>query len=201
MKTVAISQRVDVFSDRNEQRDALDQRLIDLLIVAGYLPIPVPTNLLVNPKENDIFSQWVTAIAPSAFILSGGNDIGTLKCRDKVETALLDYAEDTKLPVLGICRGLQMMGVRAGSKLQKVDGHVGTRHILNGEIKHEVNSYHDYVLNSIPFNYEVIARSSDGEIEAIRHQSLPWEAWMWHPEREKVFNDEDIIRLNEVLSE
>ena len=29
-----------------------------------------------------------------------------------------------------------------------------------------------------------LAKSDDGNIEAIRHRELPWEAWMWHPERE-----------------
>ena len=66
-------------------------------------------------------------------------------------------------------------------------------------IVEEVNSYHNLVLTSCPSEYDVIARSIDGEIEAIRHQSLPWEGWMWHPEREKVFNADDIVRTKDVL--
>lgn len=201
MKVVAVSQRVDVYPDRNERRDALDQRLIDFLRVAGYLPVPVPNNLLAESMENDTFAQWIASVAPGAVILSGGNDIGNCKCRDMIETALLDHAECKQLPVLGICRGMQMMGVCAGSKLHTVVGHVRTRHVLTGEIACEVNSYHSYVLSSCPSKYDVIARSSDGEIEAIRHQSLPWEGWMWHPEREEVFNAEDIVRIKEVLSQ
>lgn len=201
MRVIAVTQRIDISSDGNEQRDALDQRLIDFLIVAGYLPIPVPNSLLANSMKKDIFNQWVSVFAPTAIVLSGGNDIGTCKRRDIIETALLEHAECTKLPVLGICRGMQMMGAYTGCQLLSVSGHVRTRHVLTGEIAREVNSYHNYALSSCPSKYNVIARSSDGQIEAIRHQSLPWEGWMWHPEREEIFNAEDIIRIKELFSE
>lgn len=201
MKVVAVSQRVDFYPDRNERRDTLDQRLIDFLMAAGYLPVPVPNNLLVESVEKGAFAQWIAAVEPGAVVLSGGNDIGSCKRRDMIETALLDHAERARLPALGICRGMQMMGVRAGGELHTVVGHLCTRHVLTGEITREVNSFHNYVLRSCPVKYDVIARSSDGEIEAIRHQSLSWEGWMWHPEREDGFNAEDIIRINDVFSE
>ena len=37
-------------------------------------------------------------------------------------------------------------------------------------------------------DFNIIAKSSDGEIEGIKHSSLPWEGWMWHPERDKEIN-------------
>ena len=42
MKVVAVSQRVDMFLDRNESRDALDQKLIDFLLSIDCLAVPVP---------------------------------------------------------------------------------------------------------------------------------------------------------------
>ena len=48
----------------------------------------------------------------------------------------------------------------------------------------EVNSYHKWAIVDCPSNFEVKAHSDDNVIEAIRHKKLPWEGWMWHPERD-----------------
>lgn len=201
MKVVAVSQRVDLYPDRDERRDALDQRLIEFLQVAGCLPVPVPNSLFAESSEGRIFAEWVAAVSPSAVVLSGGNDVGSCMPRDLTEGGLLDYAEKECMPVLGICRGMQMMGVRAGSALHAVHGHVRTRHVLSGEVAREVNSYHNLALATCPPGFEVVAVSTDGGIEAVRHRSLPWEGWMWHPEREPVFHPEDIARLRMLLGD
>lgn len=201
MKVVAVSQRVDVYPVRNEQRDALDQRLIEFLLVSGYLPIPVPNSLFAESPEGDTFAKWVAAIAPGAVVLSGGNDIGSCRSRDLTEDGLLDYAEHNHLPVLGICRGMQMIGVRAEVELRAVAGHVRTSHAIYGEIARDANSYHNLVLAACPPEFEVLARSADGEIEAIRHQALRWEGWMWHPEREPAFAMDDIARLRKLFGD
>lgn len=199
MKIVAVSQRVDGYPERNESRDALDQRVSDFLLVAGFLAVPVPNQFIVDmegaPRRESLLLRWLTHVQPHAIVLSGGNDIGTCTSRDQTEAALLDYAATQRLPVLGICRGMQMMGTLAGTTLRTHSGHVRTRHMVSGEITREVNSFHNQSLVSCPEQFKVLARSADGEIEAIRHQSLSWEGWMWHPERELPYFGDDVARV------
>lgn len=199
MKLVAVSQRVDTFPERNETRDALDQRLITFLLMAGFIPAPVPNGLYRalpdGRSDSEALDAWLAAVKPQAFVLSGGNDIGQCRERDLTEESLLDHASQQQKPLLGICRGMQMLAHWAGVELSSIQGHVRTRHRLNGEIVGEVNSYHGFSLATCPLDFEVLARSEDGEIEAIRHQSLPWEGWMWHPEREENFADRDVQRI------
>jgi gamma-glutamyl-gamma-aminobutyrate hydrolase PuuD len=189
MKIVAVSQRVDHFPDRNETRDALDQSLAAFVVICGHVPVPVPNAL------GGVISDWLTVVRPEAVVLSGGNDIGQCAERDDTEDALLTYAQERQIPVLGVCRGMQMMAHWAGTGLHPVQGHVRTRHRLVGGITGEANSYHEFALAACPTGFEVLALSEDDEIEAIRHQSLPWEGWMWHPEREARFAERDIQRL------
>ena len=189
MKIVAVSQREDYYLERNETRDALDQRLAAFILICGHIPVPVPNAL------GGTIRDWLTIVHPAAVVLSGGNDIGQCPKRDDIEDTLLTYAQELHIPVLGVCRGMQMMAHWAGTGLHPVQGHVRTRHLLSGEITGEVNSYHGFSLACCPRDFEVLARSEDDEIEAIRHQSLPWEGWMWHPEREATFAERDIQRL------
>ena len=196
MKTVVVSQRVDNYVERNEIRDALDQKLTLWLSQAGYIVIPIANQLALVPTAQEIgFHDWIHSIKPDAILLSGGNDIGEFIERDNLERALLAYASHLKIPVLGLCRGMQMMAVVAGVELKAVAGHVCKRHRLKGQITDEVNSYHHLALSRCPTDYTVLASSDDNQIEAIQHQHLPWQGWMWHPERELIFSDKDTQRL------
>jgi putative glutamine amidotransferase len=204
---VGVTQRIDSVAGRGELRDALDQKLCQWLVQAGFLPVAIP-NILAqgDTSEASGLESWLQAIKPKAFILSGGNDIGEYPTRDSTEAYLLARAREQRRPVLGVCRGLQMMANWAGVALEKKTGHVGSRHRLvspdgDGGWPESVNSFHNWGLVSCPEGFAVSAYAEDGSIEAIRHLELPWEGWMWHPEREAPFAESDGIRLKRLFNE
>jgi len=194
MTLVAISQRVDYIADRHEHRDSLDQNLGLWLLTNNFLPVQIP-NILHKSENTLLLESWLKSVSPDALILSGGNDLGEYPKRDHTEHELLEWARINKVPVLGICRGMQSMGVLSGSTLKPISGHVRTHHSIRGKLNRVVNSFHNYSLDHCPADFEILALSEDGEIEAIRHKSLPWEGWMWHPERDIEFNEQDNLRL------
>jgi len=206
---IGITQRVDKAEYYDEMRDALDQRLINWVVESGFIPVPIPNSLvdIISPKNKyTILEDWLNAVKIDALLFSGGNNIGDVEQRDLTENYLLSWAEKNRKPVLGICRGMQMMGVYAGANLIEVDGHVRTIHQLQIKNSHgqlqprSVNSYHNLVLDNCPDSFRVLAESEDGSIEAIRHKKLPWEGWMWHPEREEKFTINDQERFNKLIN-
>lgn len=123
----------------------------------------------------------------NAFILSGGNDIGEYPLRDCTELSLLAYARAYGIPVLGVCRGMQVMHTFFGGRLttsqELKQKHNATTHPISWkktDIKW-VNSYHAYSLEG-PFPYEILATAEDETVESFRKDTFL--GVMWHPERE-----------------
>ena len=83
-----------------------------------------------------------------------------------------------------------------GGQVKTIEGHIGTRHKVFGVIEGEVNSFHSQGLKDLPNGFDALARSIDGDLEAIRHKTLQIEGWMWHPEREPNFHRRDIRKIN-----
>jgi gamma-glutamyl-gamma-aminobutyrate hydrolase PuuD len=196
LKLILISQRVDQIFNRNETRDSVDQKLVEFICNAGFFPVTIPNSLI----SSNIYKAWISRINPDGILLSGGNSIGENEKRDLTEFFLIDYAKERKIPLLGICRGMQILAKYSGAKLKSVDNHVNTRHNLQGQISCKVNSFHNYSIINAPKNFTILAKSEDGEIEAIKHNFYPWEGWMWHPERESVFSITDIKRFKDLFN-
>ncbi len=197
-----ITQRVDV-SATGERRDALDQQWQRFLASIGMIALPL-SNLSLQDGGDDSFRRWRSAFPVDALILSGGAtpagkgvpEEETTPERDRFERILVGHCLKRGMPVLGVCRGFQMLAAYFGGTLTRVDGHVATRHRItftedrSGEIR-EVNSYHNYAVDprSFPACLEKLATAEDGCLEAFRHRELPAFAIMWHPEREKTFRE------------
>lgn len=178
---VVITQRVDRVEGRHEKRDALDQAW------ATTLPQVLRREVTMLPLANIPEKATVTldVLKPECLVLSGGNDRGQAPERDATETAVLHYATHHQLPVLGVCRGMQSMQHYLGGALVKVDGHVATEHAVRGVDGSElmVNSYHHFGITALAAGLKAIYTHADGSIEAAAHNTLPWLAVMWHPER------------------
>lgn len=183
---VAISQRVDVLAGRGERRDALDQAwgpALEKLWGGGVLPWAVPNRPVT--AEAGLW-QW----QPRLIVLTGGNDIGSAPERDATEAALLRWAAGTGTPVLGVCRGMQMVQHHLGAPLARIPGHVACTHQVSGAPGCglpglEVNSFHEWGVRQqdLARELEPLYLHADGTVEAARHRSLPWLSVMWHPER------------------
>lgn len=198
MKIIGITQRIDLIPEREEARDTVDQRLVSFIQSTGNTPVQIPNALdkaeNSNAEEPKNLEIWLETIRPQGFVFSGGQNIGENPVRDQTERLLLSYAFSKNLPVLGICRGMQMIALHAGIGLHHVKNHVAKRHQIHGIINGTVNSFHEFAIDACPPDFEVIARGEDDEIEAIAATGMRCEAWMWHPEREQKFSQRDINR-------
>ena len=193
---IGVTMRVLSVEGYDEPRDALAQNWGRFLKVvfpgAPWIPLP---NL-----GADAIRGYAEHWGFNRLLLTGGEDLGACPIRDETERELLTLARERDLPVLGICRGMQIMASYLGARLKPVEGHVRRRHVLQGTFVHEVNSFHKYGLATCPEGFAVTGRAEDGEIESIAGVELRWEGWMWHPERETPFNSVDVTRLRGLFS-
>ena len=200
MKNLLINPNVSVNKKRNEVSDQIDHALIKWLIKNSYNPIVISNKTLILSKKK--LNQFLNTLKLKGILLSGGN-YKMNSIRYQFQNFLIDYALKNNLPVLGICQGMQLIGVRFGSKLVKVQNHVRTTHKLINLSKErfpkKCNSYHNYSLKNCPKDFYITTKAPDGNIESIKHKNLPWEGWMWHPERELKFRKQDIHRLKELI--
>lgn len=190
MTLLAITQRVVCATEYIERRDALDQRWAAFLKECGHTP-------LVLPNHPEVALQLVKTMPVGGLILTGGNNLVTLGGdapeRDQTEEALIQFFMTVSLPILGVCRGMQLLQQREGVSLQTVEGHVAVNHSVRVEGEERtVNSYHTIGARETTDNLMVEARAEDGVIEAIRHRHAKIYGMMWHPERETPFTDSDI---------
>ena len=195
MKRVMVSQRVLAAEGRGETWDCLDQALSVFMAKVGLLCIALPNTL----SAVDL-ATWMDTVEPAGLVLSGGGDVYRDPDRNRTEDKALEYAQDRRIPVLGICRGMQKLGVLGGTPLVEVKGHVAVRHGLKGDFEGDVNSFHAFSLANCPADYSVELRAADGVIESIRHKERPWLGLMWHPERELPYRQADIDLVKQLFN-
>lgn len=197
MKAVGVTQRVEIVPGYGERRDCLDQAWTKFLIGCDLLPI-----LLPNVVKAALALCEKSGVA--GLVLTGGNDLAALGGdaaeRDETENALLDFAERQSLPVLGVCRGMQVIQQRAGTPLRRVEGHVAQRQVIRiNDEPAEVNSYHHFGAFESRPPLDVWAVADDGVVKAIRDSAKPITGIMWHPERCSPFRAPDVELFRRVF--
>jgi len=207
MKILAISQRVEKIIEYSELRDSLDQRWTGLIDSLNFLPVPLPN--LTSPSE------FIETVQPSAIILSGGNtlnkvddtDLNSSIQRDRFEENILDISLQKSIPVIGVCRGMQMINLFFNGSLSENKEHIGVSHKINfigdySKLKSRlVNSYHKWCVNESDLSESLIpiAIAEDSTIECFRHKDYMIFGIMWHPEREKPYNKDDINLISKFI--
>ena len=121
--------------------------------------------------------------------------------RDQMEFELIQLFMKEEKPIMGICRGFQMINIACGGSLHqdiynklKIDHPQGKDHYVYtkkesrlqkalGE-RFKVNSFHHQALNIIGKDLEAAAFDEESGIpEAVEHKYLPVFGVQWHPER------------------
>jgi len=209
---------ITTFYDRKPQKvyTAVSDSYVRSVILAGGIPILIPV-----VEEVEMADEYLCAI--DGLLLSGGEDVCTMRygenpikevemfCpqRDDFEINLFIEALNRDIPVLGICRGLQVMNAALGGSLYQdiftqvdnVLGHLpkkmpvdtlfhGINFVEGSRLEKifetrnlRVNSYHHQAVKQVADAFIATAFSTDNIIEAIEHKNKAFALGVqWHPE-------------------
>ena len=204
------------------------------VVEAGGTPVVIPS----YDDDKALVSLLDTL---DGIVLSGGADIDPdylgeepLDCisinprRDRQELTLVRLAVERQIPVLGICRGIQVLTAALGGKLYQ---DIKTQHdqtciehsqaIARGLPSHEVklvkdsllygffgketlavNSFHHQAVKEVPAGFRVTASAPDGIIEGMESTTFrPIMGVQWHPECFLLENDRTMLPIFEWLVE
>lgn len=199
------------------QRDSLWMipGYLDGIAAAGGIPVVLPLT-----EDEQVLGQLANDV--DGFLMTGGQDVSpalygeerldscgeTLPVRDGMESRLFQLCLERDVPVLGICRGIQLMNVLLGGTLYQdlpsqhpteTEHHMSPpydRPVHQVEIckgtplfdliqteRMDVNSYHHQAVRDKAPALQTMAVSEDGLIEAVCLPERPF-VWavQWHPE-------------------
>jgi putative glutamine amidotransferase len=181
MTYVAVTSRVVVDPVHGTRSDAVDQRWWSFLDGCGLTAVAVP-------NDPTVAVRLVHGLRVGGILLTGGNDLaelgGDAPERDRTEMALLESALRTGTPVVGVCRGMQLLLRWFGVPLSRVGGQVAARQtVLADGRRRLVNSYHHWAAVDTRPPLRAWATGPGDVVKGVRHETRPVLGIMWHPER------------------
>lgn len=208
----------------SSERIELRQEYTLAVSKAGGIPVIMPP--LTDKSE---IKEWLETVKPKGILLSGGCDIEPTiygakpmpyngrvsKQRDTYELLLTEVAVENRLPILGICRGIQIINVFFGGTLvQDMEAELGMTKEAHDQTKetsigtHKItvrpntktytllykekiftNSHHHQCIKQLGKGLEITAKSDDGIIEAVENRNKKIIGVQFHPERMKEFDE------------
>ena len=189
--------------------------------------IKAPKVLVAPPYgelEKQMYQEWLTehGFRPyflgsecknidAPLILCGGADIGKNPIRDARECGWITSALENGQPIIGICRGMQLLNHYFGELVENIPEPLLENHLndtfdddedhsfrlsqfhqvydIDGNLM-EVNSRHHQRCRWVPLNFEITHRAEDGTVEGIVDYKRNIWAVQWHPERGECQNNE-----------
>lgn len=190
---------IGITADANADKFIISRSYCAMVDKAGGLPLILPClaeraaefveqcdGIILTGGDDPITTHWGVPMHPKSKPIDPQ--------RQQFELALLEQLAAMKSkPVLGICLGMQLMGLHAGGKLNQhlpdtlatADLHWDKRaHLVSGELgSGEVHSHHRQALSDAG-SLRVIAMAPDGVIEAVQRDNHSFYVGVqWHPER------------------
>lgn len=202
--------------DENNDRIFLNHAYLEAIRHFGGMP-------LVIPAEAGEEEQAFLLAQCDGLVLTGGDDIdptlygetilndtvNTAPVRDAGEPRLIRLAQELDLPILGICRGIQILNVCFGGSLyQDIPAQLSTpiKHsmekpyhrtchdclvtpgsplaVWTGRETIGINSHHHQSVKDVAPGFQVMGRCADGVVEAIYKPDAKFLcAVQWHPEK------------------
>ncbi|MBD3306129.1 gamma-glutamyl-gamma-aminobutyrate hydrolase family protein [candidate division KSB3 bacterium] len=197
-------------------QDHVPRTYIQAVVASGGTPLLIPL------VEELAVIEWMVSRL-NGILLTGGVDVnptyyqrephlnlGTIdSAKDRLECQLTQLALRADIPILGICRGIQMLNVAAGGTLYQdipaersapvlkhmqdapmrtlthsVSIEPGTQlYALIRQERIRVNSHHHQAVQDLAPGFRSTAFSPDGLIEGIEHPAKPFVVGVqWHPE-------------------
>mgnify|MGYP001201389548 CR=1 FL=1 len=147
----------------------------------------------------DIAEDKIRNLNPKGIILSGGPNSVTESFTPRAPQCVFDL----KVPILGICYGMQTIAEQMGGQVMSVDqkefGHselkIINESILFKNLDKKINVWmsHGDQVQDLPDNYNLIASTKTAPIAAMEHKNLPIYAIQFHPEVTHTENGQNIL--------